>query len=126
MLLSCPANLQVTSSADAPNPTEHRSIFSLADRARVARRNRARSGVCLLQRGAQDSGEALHTDDHGVHRYGWTADDHSAAAVLREGLKREWLDRVALPDRRGDYHRFHRHLLHGCATVERAALGKVF
>src|SRR5437879_1314721 len=74
------------------DPIEHRPVLPLADRARTARSHWVSAALRLLQGSAEDSGEALHADDHGVHRHGRIADDHSAAAVLCEGVERVWLD----------------------------------
>src|ERR1043166_3176263 len=118
--------MRFSASWNVSSPAEHSPIVSLTNRARVAWRDRDRSALRFLQRSPQDSRKALHADDHGFHRHGRAAYDHSAAAVLWEGVKRLRLDCAAFSYRRRNHHRLHRYFLHGGATLKRAAVEKVF
>ena len=93
---------------------------------RYAGRDRVRVAVCAVAGSAEDSGEAVHPDGHGVCGHAGAADDHSAAAFLREDAGRlgSQLAGDALWDRPD--HRFHRFRLHRRPTVERADVGPVF
>ena len=108
------------------HPAEHRPIIPIADRARIARRDRVWAAVCALEGSSEDPRQAVHVDGHGIRGHGGAADDHSAAAVLCKDTRR-------LGDRRAgnafwyrDHLRIHRRGLHLRPTTERADVGPVF
>lgn len=104
---------------------EHRPILPVANRARIARRDRVWAALCALEGSAEDSRQAFHPDGHRLRGHGGPADDPSASAILRTDTR--WFRIDVLGMHFGiDHHGLHRCFLYVRTIAERADVGPVF